>query len=262
MNDSGVQVRHPWALLILLAIAMLINFFLRVNLAVAAPVLGPEMKLSAKSLGLLLSAFYWTYALCQIWTGWLVDHGDVRWIYTAALLIWSLATFGIGTTHSFVAMLCLLLMLGLGESVAYPASSRVVISVFPETRRGLANSAIDMLGARLGPAFGTLCGGLMVAGLGWRRLFLVTGGAALLWLIPWMFLAPRRPAHSQRVAAAEISWTDLLGRRAVWATCCGQWGANYAWYFLLSWLPSYLVRERSNPRRITPTRRFQDRSSL
>ncbi len=137
MNDSHAQVRHPWALLILLAVAMSMNFFLRVNLSVAAPVLGPEMKLSPQSLGLLLSAFYWTYAVGQIWTGWLVDRFDVRWVYTAAVLIWSMATFLIGITGSFAVMLCLLLLLGLGEAVAYPACSRVIISVFPETRREL-----------------------------------------------------------------------------------------------------------------------------
>ena len=243
MNGSRVQVRHPWTLLILLAIAMAMNFFLRVNLSVAAPVLGPEMKLSPQSLGLLLSAFYWTYAVGQIWTGWLVDRFDVRWIYTIAVLIWSLATFFMGITASFTVMLCLLLLLGLGEAVAYPACSRVIISVFPETRRGLANSVIDM-GCRLGPALGTLCGGLMVARIGWRWLFLLTGGAGLVWLIPWMFLAPRSSAPAERVATVEIGWADLLRRRALWATCCGQFGANYAWYFLLTWLPSYLVRER------------------
>jgi MFS family permease len=244
MNDSRVPVRHPWALLVLLALAMTVNFFLRVNLAVAAPVLGPEMNLSPESLGLLLSAFYWSYSLCQIGTGWLVDRGAVRWIYTAAFSIWSMATIGIGLTRSFAMMFCLMLMLGVGESVAYPASSRLVISVFPETRRGLANSVIDMMGARFGPALGTLCGGLLVAGIGWRRLFMVTGGVGLLWLIPWLYLAPRRQEPVEQVAAAEINWADLLRRRAVWATCFGQWGANYAWYFLLTWLPSYLVKER------------------
>ena len=139
MNDSRVLVRHPWALLILLkAVAMSMNFFLRVNLSVAAPVLGPEMKLSPQSLGLLLSAFYWTYAVGQIFTGWLVDRFDVRWIYTIEVLIWSFSTFSIGITSSFAVMLCMLLLLGLGEAVAYPACSRVIISVFPETRRGLA----------------------------------------------------------------------------------------------------------------------------
>ena len=101
-----------------------------------------------------------------------------------------------------------------------------------------------MMGARLGPALGTLCGGLMVAKLGWRWLFLLSGGAGLAWLIPWMFLAPRRPPLADRVAAVQIGWGDLLRRRALWGTRCGQFGANYAWYFLLSWLPSYLVKER------------------
>ena len=81
--------------------------------------------------------------------------------------------------------------------------------------------------------------------LGWRWLFLLTGGAGLIWLIPWMFLAPRKSAPAERVATVEIGWTDLLRRRALWGTCCGQFGANYAWYFLLTWLPSYLVKERN-----------------
>ena len=244
MNDLRGQGRHPWALLILLALAMFINFFLRVNLAVAAPVLGPEMKLSPESLGLLLSAFYWTYALGQIPMGWLVDNADVRWVYTVALLLWSLATFFIGFASSFAVMFCLLLILGLGESAAYPASSRVVISAFPETRLGLANAAIDTVGTRMGPAIGTLCGGLIVARMGWRWLFLMTGAAGLLWLVPWLLLAPRKLAPVERVTATSVGWRDLLRRRAVWATCCGQWGGNYAWYFLLTWLPSYLVRRR------------------
>ena len=244
MSDSRVQVRHPWALLILLAVAMSMNFFLRVNLSVAAPVLGPEMRLSPQALGMLLSAFYWTYAFGQIFTGWLVDRFDVRWIYTIAVIIWSFSTFSIGITSSYAVMLFMLLLLGLGEAVAYPACSRVIIAVFPESRRGLANSVIDMMGARLGPALGTLCGGLMVARLGWRWLFLLTGGAGLVWLIPWMFLAPRKATPAERAAAVQIGWGDLLQRRALWATCFGQFGANYAWYFLLTWLPSYLVRER------------------
>ena len=246
-NNPRTLVRHLWTLLALLALAMTINFFLRVNLPVAAPVLSQELNLSPESLGLLLSAFYWTYALCQIGTGWLIDRGDVRWIYAIAILIWSLAAIGIGVTSSYVVILGLLLLIGLGESVVYPASSRLVIAIFPETRRGLANSVIDVMGARLGPTLGILCGGLLVAGIGWRPLFIATGGAGLLWLIPWLYFAPRKLEPAKQVAAAKenpIRWTNLLGRRALWATCFGQWGANYTFCFLLAWLPSYLVQAR------------------
>lgn len=133
---------------------------------------------------------------------------------------------------------------GIGESVTYPASSRVLASLFPEKRRGLANSLVD-LGVRIGPAAGTFCGALLVSKLGWRGLFAVTGGAGLLWLIPWMMVAPRVLEPSAAAGkTAGPGWKGLLKRQAVWGTCGGLCGANYAWYFILSWLPSYLVRER------------------
>ena len=242
-TSSPGRVRHPWALVCLLAVAMTINFFDRGNLAVAAPVLAPDLGLSSLSLGFLFSAFFWTYALGQIPSGWLVDRIDVRWVYAGGFLIWSLATFFTGVVVSFATLLCLRLLLGVGESMAYPACSRILVITFPENRRGLANSLID-LGARVGPAVGTLCGGLLVAGMGWRFLFLLTGGAGLLWLIPWMFLAPAKSGPANLPAAHQTGWGELLRKRAVWGTCGGLCGANYAWYFLLSWLPSYLVSER------------------
>jgi MFS family permease len=131
--------------------------------------------------------------------------------------------------------------------VTYPASSRILAAVIPEERRGLANSLVD-LGARLGPALGTMCGALLVARLGWRALFVVTGGVALLWLIPWLAWAPRKlqspRSNAGATGAPVLTWSQLLRRRSVWGSCGGLCGANYAWYFLLSWLPSYLVRER------------------
>ena len=238
--------RLPWTLVVLLVFAMAISFFDRGNLAVAAPVLAPELGLSTWSVGLLLSAFFWTYAISQIGAGWLVDRVEVRWVYAAGFLVWSIATLGTGFVGSFGGLLTMRLLLGIGESVTYPASSRILAAVIPERRRGLANSLVD-LGARLGPATGTMCGALLVAKLGWRGLFLITGGVALVWLIPWLIAAPRvlaAPPVQLSHPVAGPSWGELMRRRSFWGTCGGLCGANYAWYFLLSWLPSYLVRER------------------
>lgn len=91
---------------------------------------------------------------------------------------------------TFAGLLAMRLMLGVGESVTYPATSRVLAAVIPECRRGLANSLVD-LGARLGPALGTMCGALLVARVGWRGLFFITGAAGLAWLVPWLARAPR-----------------------------------------------------------------------
>lgn len=239
-----VRERHSWRLVLLLVAAMIISFFDRGNLAVAAPVLAPQLGLPPWDLGLLLSAFFWTYAVSQIAAGWLVDRIEVRWVYAGGFLLWSLATLSTAAVGTFSGLLLMRLLLGLGESVAYPASSRILAAVIPEERRGLANSLVD-LGARFGPALGTMCGALLVARFGWRPLFAITGGVALLWLIPWLTWAPRKLARAGG-APGQVgpNWAQLLRRRSVWGSCGGLCGANYAWYFLLSWLPSYLVRER------------------
>jgi len=243
-SQPAAPTRAPWGLVALLVIAMVISFFDRGNLGVAAPVIAPELGLSPWALGLLLSAFFWTYSISQIGTGWLVDRVEVKWVYAGGFVLWSVATLGTAGVSSFAGLLYMRFLLGVGEAVTYPASSRVLAAVIPENRRGLANSLID-LGARIGPALGTFCGALMVVKYGWRALFLITGGCGLLWLAPWLIAAPSALAtRTIAAAAAPISWSMLLRRRAVWGTCGGLFGANYAWYFILSWLPSYLVRER------------------
>lgn len=236
-------IRHPGALLFLLTLAMCINFFDRVGLSVAAPILGPELHISTWSLGVLLSSFFWTYSICQIASGWLVDRVEARAAYAAAFTLWSLATISMAFANSFRGLLSLFLVLGVCESFAYPMTSRIIAIAFPEERRGAANSLVD-LGARLGPAAGTLGGGLLIAHIGWRGLLLTCGIGGGLWVIPWLLVASPIRTSGRRTADGTISWGRLLSKRALWATVGGISGANYAWYFLLTWMPSYLVRER------------------
>ena len=245
MTQANSDARPlPWGLLLLLVTAMIVSFFDRGNLGVAAPVLGPQLGLSDWEMGVLLSSFFWTYAVAQIGAGWLVDRIEVRIVYAYGFLLWSLATLSTAMVSTFAGLLSMRLLLGLGESVTYPATSRILAATVPEERRGLANSLIDM-GARFGPALGTMCGALLVGSFGWRGLFVVTGVAALVWLPVWLARAPRTtPARRDAPSRETIGWPELLRRRAVWGTCGGLCGANYAWYFLLTWLPSYLVRER------------------
>jgi MFS family permease len=244
MTATAKPTKLPWGLVIVLFIAMWISFFDRGNLSVAAQILKPELGLSDVALGLLLSAFFWTYAAGQIGAGWLADRFEVKWLYTAGFLIWSLATLSTAAMTSFAGLLAMRLLLGVGECVTYPATGRILAVVIPENRRGLANSIID-LGARLGPAFGIMFGAQFVKGMGWRGLFLITGCAGLIWLIPWLAMAPRiLTPVAAGAGGAGPGWRELLGRRDVWGTCGGLCFTNYGWYFLLTWLPTYLLRER------------------
>ncbi|MGQ9918381.1 MAG: MFS transporter [Bryobacteraceae bacterium] len=237
----------PWPLIVLLSFSVLINYLDRSNLSAAAPLLSKELGLSDSRLGLLLSAFFWTYALCQILAGWLVDRFPVVHVYAVGFLLWSAATGAVAFAGSFAALIVLRLLLGAGESVAFPAYSKIMILAFREDQRGLANSILDAC-TKLGPAAGIYLAGWLMEQYGWRGFFLITGFGALLWLPFWLSYAPARLAAS---GAASIpaslqgpGWGVLLSSRTVWATFLGLFCHNYNWYLLLTWLPTILVRER------------------
>jgi MFS transporter, ACS family, D-galactonate transporter len=236
---TKVQTR----ILILLAISVSINYIDRGTLSVAAPQLTSEMSLDPKQMGLLLSAFFWTYALFQIVSGWLVDRYDVRWVFGLGFLLWSSATFATGLITGFATLFGMRLLLGIGESVAYPSYSKIIAGNFPQSHRGIANALVDV-GNKTGPALGTLLGGLLVAHYGWRALFLMIGAMSLIWLIPWAMWGPRDRALAISHSADAPGIPEILSKRDAWGSFFGLFGANYLWYFLLTWLPSYLVNYR------------------
>lgn len=242
-NLESPAQSHRWRLVALLSLSVFINYVDRGNLSVAAPVLGRELNLSPAQLGLLFSAFFWTYSFCQIPAGWLVDRFSVNRLYTAAFTVWCVATLLTGFAHTIAALLTLRLLLGLGESVAYPACSQLLVRNFSEQERGRANSLIDV-GAKAGPALGTLLGGLVVAYYGWRVLFIAAGAAGLLWLAPWSLWAGTDERAPDENGTVGPSLFQVLGRRDTLGTSLGMFCYGYAWYFLLSWLPYYLVVER------------------
>jgi len=228
--------------LILLVFSVAINYLDRGALSVSAPLLRRELSLSPTQMGLLFSAFFWSYSVFQLASGWLVDRYDVKRVFGAGFLLWSLATASVGWIAGFGWLLCARVILGIGESVAYPAYSQILARDFPEHRRGLANSLVDA-GSKVGPALSTLAGGLLVDRFGWRALFLGIGLGSLLWLIPWIRFVPSRSGGG-RVKRDRASLLDIIRRREAWGTCLGMFSLGFVWYFLLSWLPSYLVNER------------------
>ena len=235
-----------WRILALLVISGFLNYFDRANLSAGATNIQRDLGFTNYQLGLLLSAFFWTYAACQLLglSGWLVDRFSVGWILAAGFFLWSGATAITGAAHAFTVVFALRLVLGAGESIAYPAYSRILANHYPEHHRGLANALIDA-GTKCGPALGTLLGGLLIVQYGWRAFFLALGGASLIWLVPWLLWMPRgRDTAVSGEAHAAPSLVAVIRRRPALFTALGLFCANYFWYFLLTWLPQYLEKER------------------
>jgi MFS transporter, ACS family, D-galactonate transporter len=230
--------------LALLAVSVFINYIDRGNLSIAAPMLKDELGMTGSQLGILLSAFFWTYGFSQILSGWLVDRFSVSWIMAIGFFLWSAATGITGLVHGFASLLVVRLVLGVGESVAYPAYSKIMAKYFPASQRASSNSIIAS-GLACGPAFGMLAGGILMSRFGWRSFFVVLSFVSLLWLVPWIRWMPRGPGLAE-VGQKHCQPTilQILKKRSAWGSFLGLFCNAYSLYFLIAWLPYYLVRER------------------
>ncbi len=249
MNTTSAVVRprtvgFSGVLVILLAIAIFIHSLDRGNLATAAPLIKDDLKLSNAAFGVLLSAFYWVYVPGQLLAGWLVQRINAYRTLALGLAIWSLATFMTGLATGFAMLLVLRLLIGLGEGAGFPASSKLLAQHVPPQRLGSANALVGA-GLMLGNGAGTLLGGLLIAHLGWRPLFLVFGAASISWLVPW-FIATRAQAvlANSQSPLDEPSFRELLATRELWGASLGHFAMNYPYFLVLSWLPLYLVKSQ------------------
>lgn len=230
--------------LILLFLYMLINYVDRGNVSTAGPLLKKEFGLSASQLGILFAAFFSSYTAMQFVAGWLVDNFSVSRILMTGFLVWSLATAATGFVRGFGLLLAMRLVLGVGESVALPACTKILARCLPEHWRGFASGAL-MTALRCGNALGTLSAGLLMARYGWRPVFIWVGVVSLLWLPAWAKWKPQDeqwPASPGSGAAPD--GVQILMQRSFWGGCVGHFASNYLFYFMITWLPSYLVLER------------------
>ncbi len=178
----------------------------------------------------------------QFVVGWLVDRFNVNHVLAAGFLLWSAATAGTGLVHGFILLLIMRMILGVGESVAFPSCSKILARHLPEHHRGFANAFISF-GLKSGPAVGTLGAGLLMAKYGWRPVFIGMGLVALLWLPAWAKWMPRGPGIARPVTL-RTGYLDILTQRSFWGASAGHFASNYLLYLSVTWLPYYLQREQ------------------
>lgn len=260
----ALPTRRRWFMLTLLLIATVINYVDRVNISIAAPFLSRDLGLDKIQMGLIFSAFAWTYAFALVPAGFIADRFGSRLVYGASLITWSAATVGQGMVGGFASLFGLRLAVGALEAPAFPANSRAVTVWFPARERGMASS-IYVCGQYLGTALFT--GGLLwlATHYSWRHVFYVTGSAGILFGLVWLSLY-RDPSECKKVSPEELAYieeggalvksagertrfdwrqlAELLSYRQVWAICLGKFASTSALYFFLTWFPTYLMEER------------------
>ena len=230
-------------LVLLLGAAVFLNYVDRGAVGIAAPLMKSELQLSATQFGLIVSAFFWVYAPVQLLVGWLVDRFSVYRLMAGGVLLWAIATLAMGFVGGFASLLVLRIMLGIGETIAFPGGSKIITRHVAPERRGIANAAMA-LGIALGPAAGTLAGGLILAEFGWRAIFITFGIVTLIWLAPWQVAVRNLDRSEASSEARGVPVAKLIGKWPLWSMSIAHIASNYVFYFLLAWLPLFLVQSR------------------
>jgi MFS family permease len=234
-----------WAVVGLLFLASFINYLDRATISVALPLISVDLHLGPEIKGLVLSAFFWSYALMQIPVGWGADRWNLRWLYAGLFAVWSLACGFTGFAGSLLVLILLRILLGIGESIYLPGGTKIVSMLFPSPERGFPSGLFDS-GTRLGLAVGAPLIAAMIMYCGWRNMFAVVGFTAIIWVVPWLLVAPKNLQGVRSVAAPHASprGPRIHFNRNLLGICLGFFCFDYYWYLLVTWLPDYLVTVR------------------
>jgi MFS transporter, ACS family, D-galactonate transporter len=257
---TGKPTKFRWFMVFLAFVAIVTNYMDRANLSVALPYMNAELHLSAAESGLILGAFFWTYAAFQIPAGMLVDRLGAKAVFAAAVVWWSLFTMATSLARGSASLLGLRFLLGVGEAGAFPAATKFVERWFPPTERGLASGIYDC-GARGGTLIALPICTAIITAYGWKASFIATGAIGLVWVIVWLIVSSEYPSQNRFVNEAEVNhiaeeapaanrrsvrirWSKLFSSRVVWAMSLGFACQGYVIYFFITWYPTYLVKER------------------
>jgi MFS transporter, ACS family, D-galactonate transporter len=245
-----MKEKSRWLVIFFCFLAIAVNYIDRANLAVAAPHIMKDLAIGPAAMGLLLSGFFWTYAVMQLPYGWFVDKAGARIALPFAVGWWSVFTAATAVAGSFAAMFGCRLMLGAGEAGAYPSCAKLVSQWFSRDQRALATSIFDS-GSRVGSAVSLPLVAAIMAAWGWKASFVITGALGLVWIVGWLVMyrepearaALDQPRTPER-APATIRWSALFRYRTVWGMMLGFFCLNFVIYFFITWFPSYLVEAR------------------
>lgn len=256
-----VKTQVRWKIFLAILFLMAVNYIDRASLSVAMPIIGKEFSLTPSEQGLLLSSFFWTYALMQLPSGMLTDRFKPRLMIAASTMLWGFFQAIAAGSTSFVTLLITRLGLGAAEAPLYPAGAKLNAMWLTNTERGRGATLLDG-GAPLGAALGSLIIAWLIGSLGsWRMSFVIAGVGTIIagaWCWYYIRNTPREHPHVNSAEAdyieAEHQAEDRLAapmeggkvinffrHRSIWGMCLGWMGFSVMFTGFIAWLPSYLL---------------------
>ncbi|AWN54535.1 MFS transporter [Methylobacterium sp. 17Sr1-1] len=270
---AAKRSRIRLVILAMLFAATAINYADRATIAIAGPAMAKDLGFDAVTMGYVFSAFAWSYVLAQLPGGWLLDRYGVKWVYAAAIFLWSAFTLmqgAVGFFSGFAAvavLFCLRLAVGLAEAPVFPANARITAAWFPANERGMASAFFNSAQYFATVLFAPLMGWIVHA-FGWHHVFTVMGALGIAFALLWTQVVhgPREHpainpaernylesggalmdmdgARAETAARAGRTLRQLLSERMLLGIYVGQYCINTLTYFFLTWFPVYLVKER------------------
>jgi MFS transporter, ACS family, D-galactonate transporter len=261
VGAASPRTRARLGILALLTAGTLVNYLDRTVISVAAPLLSKDLAINAVTMGIVFSAFSWTYAAAQIPGGILLDRIGVRLTYFLSVTIWSAFTLLQGLATSAWSLIAFRLGLGLAEAPAFPSNSRILGTWFPQAERATA-TGVYSVGQYFGLAFLSPVLFWIGGTFGWRALLIIVGVAGILFGLAWYTLY--RDPNESRANQAELDYIKagggfasasrvkfewrhigfLLRQRQIVGASIGQFASNSTLVFFLTWFPTYLATER------------------
>ncbi|WEG11114.1 MFS transporter [Pullulanibacillus sp. KACC 23026] len=263
IRPRGKNIR--WTIVAVLTLLSIVNYLDRGNLSVAAPLIMKDLHISTAKMGFILSSFVWPYAVMNLPSGWAVDRFGTKILMTISVAIWSIVSVLTGFARAITAFILFRVVLGVGESVMFPAAIKATNAWFPKNEKGTATS-IFICGTQIGLAISPLlCTALMLA-FGWVPMFFIIGSIGFLALIGWVILYNDPEKHkwvsevelayikkdsdedkaeketAKKTSVTWAQWFKLFGHYPIWAMMIGNFALQYLFWFYITWLPTYLVK--------------------
>lgn len=246
-----------WTICGVLFLATVLNYMDRQTLSMTAPLIQRDLSLNNAQIGLLLSAFFYTYGIMQAVTGWILDRVSVRVGYAISVLVWSLAGVLTGFITNFRELLGCRLLLGVGEAANWPAALRTVARTMPPDKRSLANGFFNS-GASVGAIVTPPLIVYISLRSNWRTAFIIIGSLGAMWLLLWLVLTRGVLSLGRESTGASVqdpgpcavdtslsNWPEILSSGRFWGLVMASVLAQPCYYFYSSWLPTYFVQRKA-----------------